>query len=157
MFRYGQRDLIVCGVASASVIVRGDMLEKSSSDEDVTPASAHTWNTDEHTTQAEFANTFIGIAYEASANGDTADISVDWSATAVYEFDVVSATYNPGERLAPDSASSLLEDQKLDKTDSNVNAIARSVEEKSSAATRLKMVFASAYNPAANNLNSVVG
>ena len=156
MFRRGQRELWTCGVASATVIARGDMLEKSSSDEDVLNAAGFTWDTDEITTQANFANTFIGIAYEASANGETDDISVDVSADSVYEFDVISGTYNPGESLGPDSASSLLQDQVLTKAVST-SAIARSVEEAATAVTRLEVKFASAWNPSANNLNSVVG
>lgn len=157
-FRHGQMELIKFPVESGTVIERGDMLFFGGSDEAVHPASEKEWDTNLATTQAAFANVFAGIAYEASPNGETEDISVDTSPDSVYEFDVASATYLVGDDLGPDQDSTtVLMDQQLEGAAATSDAVARAYEKKASASTTLKVKFASAYNVAANNVNAVVG
>lgn len=154
-YRFGQTELVKQRVDSATVIERGDMLYLDT--DDVKPASSYTWDTNLATTQGTFAEKFIGIAAESSENGDTDPISVDISPLSVYEFVVASATFELSDELGPDENSSALHKQTLEKTGSDVYGIARAYEYKSSAATLLKVKFASAYNPASANINALIG
>ena len=125
--------------------------------DDVKPASSFTWTSNLATTQANFAEQFIGIAAEKSASGQTDPISVDISALSVYEFVVASATFELSDELGPDENSSALHKQTLEKTASDVYGIARAYERKAAASTSLRVKFASAYNPAAANINALIG
>lgn len=160
-FRSGQMQLRTYGVASATVIERSDMLWIDSTNNEVKNAAAKDFNNDLDTTQQEFADLFVGIAYEASASGDTDDISVDVSADSVYEFDVTSSTYNMGDDLGAadgDSPSTALDDQRLEApATSNTGAVARAAEKAESAVTLLRVQFASIHNVSGNNANAGVG
>ncbi len=155
--RSGQRKLIKFAVASATVIERNDMCALQSSPDEIIPAEDETWDTDLATTQANFANRFAGIAYEGSANLKTDDVSLDISADAVYEFTCNSAAYEMGDSLGPDKASgNALLSQTLEAAIAT-SAICRAMRNEDSAVTLLKVSFASAFNPSANNVNSQVG
>lgn len=152
----GQRDLVKCAVASATVIEAGDMVYYDGSADEVKPASAFTWlSAGLAATQASFAASFYGIAVEASASGETDKISVDVSSRSVYEVDVPSGTYNLDTKLGPDESSSTLMDQKLESAVA-ASAIAVSRENKTSA-TRLKVSFAPAHSTSSSNVNSNIG
>lgn len=154
-FRSGQVILQKCRVETDTVIEPGDMIFL---DETVIrPANDFFWNTDLATTRQEFASMFLGIAHEASADGEVSPVSVDVSATSVYEFDVASSTYDNGNTLGPDEGSSDLLSQQLEYVASSAHAVARAAEYADSATTRLRVTFASAYTTSSSNSNAAVG
>ena len=154
-FRSGQVELHKVRVDSGTLLEAGDAVWLDT--DDVKPASAFTWTTDLATTQANFANLFAGIVHQPSAVGETDPVSIDLSPQAVYEFDVVSDTYELGGLLGVDGAPSLLVDQRLAKVANSTRAIARAAEYKSAAATLLRVQFASALHPGSSNINAAVG
>jgi hypothetical protein len=154
-FRSGQVELVKVRVDSGTVIEAGDMVFLDT--DDVKPASAFVWDTNLVTTQGAFAAKFLGIAQEPSAAGETADISVDISASSIYEFDVAGATYEVGSLLGPDENSTALHKQQLEKVAGAANAIARAVEYKSASSTKLRVSFASAYGCSSANVNAAIG
>lgn len=158
-FRHGQMELVDVPVESATVIEIGDMVYLEATGGEVKPASSFAAGGSFSALQQGFANVFLGIAYQASASGETDNISVDVSPTSVYEFAVASATYTLGEDLGPDNSASAgaLDDQQLEAVSATANAVARAAEYAASAVTSLHVKFASAFNPAANNVNAVVG
>lgn len=157
-FRSGQRELRNYPVDSASVIEIGDMLWLDTND--LKPASAFTWDTDLATTQAAFVNKFVGIAVHQSASGDTDPLDADISADSVYEFAVASGTYELGGLLGPDAYTTPSPDQLHDQileTAVTTSACAIAQERAASAVTKLRVKFASAYNPSSSNINAHVG
>ncbi|MCC7421634.1 MAG: hypothetical protein IT428_15235 [Planctomycetaceae bacterium] len=157
IFRTGQQELVKQRVDSGTVIEIGDMVFLDTND--VKPVSDFTWDTNEATTQAGVANVFLGIAVEKSASGETDDISVDVSSMSVWEFTVASSTYEYGDELSPKkhaSENELLNDT-LKATASDGAAMAQAAQYASSAVTRLKVKFASAFNVASSNSNAAVG
>lgn len=154
-FRSGQVQLHKLRVDSATVIEAGDLLFLDT--DDVKPASDFTWDTDLATTQAAFAASFVGVAHQQSASGDTDDVSVDLSPNAVYEFDVASGTYEVGDALGPDELSSALMDQQLEAVGSDTLGIARAAEYKAATATSLRVTFASAFHTGSANTNAAIG
>lgn len=154
-FRNGQMKLVPFRVASASVIRPGDMVFVYSTLDQVKAAADITWNSTLATTQADFANVFAGIAHTGSASGDTDDILVDVSSSSVYEYPCASATFKTGAPIGPAKQSgNALESQKVVEA-TGTSCVGRTVEPKSSAATSIKVSFASAYS--AHNTNAVVG
>jgi hypothetical protein len=110
-------------IQSAVVIEVGDLVEQISAG-NVTPASAHTWNTDLATTQNEFQDKFLGVAQERSRNGDTAPIRVNTS--GVHEFDCAASTWNLGDLVGPaKQTGNALENQKVAAVASEALAIGR--------------------------------
>jgi len=154
-FRSGQVQLHKLRVDSATVIEAGDMVYLDT--DDVKPASSFTWDTDLATTQASFAASFLGVAHQQSASGDTDDISIDLSPHAVYEFDVDSAQYEVGDALAADENSSALMNQQLEAVASGSLGIARAAEFKAAASTLLRVSLASAFHTGSANTNAVIG
>src|SRR5690606_26969949 len=113
-------------VESSTVIEPGDMVYL---DETVVrPASEIFWNEDLATSRADFADVFLGIAHERSANGDSAPVSVDVSAMSIYEFRVTSSTFTNGDILAPEEGDSDLLNQQLAHVASASQAVARAAE-----------------------------
>lgn len=154
-FRSGQVQLHKLQVDSGTVIEAGDLVYLDT--DDVKPAKDFTWTTDLATTQAAFADVFLGVAHEQSAVGDTADISVDLSPLAIYEFNVNSAAYEVGDELGPDEASTKLMNQQLEAVSTGTRALARSAEHKPSGATLLRVNLASAFYSGSGNRNAVIG
>ena len=152
-FRSGQVHLRKVRVDANTVISAGDLLWLDG--DDAKPASDFPWNTDLATTQADFAAQFLGIAHQQSANGQTDPISVDVSATSVYEFDAAAAPYEVGQPLGPNENASELMNQKLAAAAAS-NAIARAAEYAPSA-TSLRVTFASAYATGSANTNTTLG
>jgi len=154
-FRSGQVQLHKLRVESSTVIAAGDLVYLD--DDVVKPASDFPWDTDLATTQAAFADAFIGVAHQSSADGETDDISVDLCPLAVYQFDVASGTYEVGDMLAPDESSSQLMSQQLEIVADATLAIAFAAEYQANPATQLRTSFASAFHPASANVNAAVG
>lgn len=154
-FRSGQVMLQKFRVENTSVIEAGDMVFL---DETVVrPASETFWNEDLATTRADFASLFLGIAHEPSAYGDVRPISVDVSATSIYEFDVTSSTYNNGVTLAPEEGDSDLLNQQLAYVATASQAVARAAQYADSMVTRLRVMFASAFTTGSSNSNAAIG
>ena len=154
-FRSGQVQLHKLRVDSGTVLEAGDLVFLDS--DDVKPASAFTWDTNLATTQSSFAASFIGVAHQQSANGDTDDVSVDLSPQAVYEYDVDPATYEVGDALGPDELSAALMDQQLEAVGSDTLGIARAAEYKAATASLLRVTFASAFHTGSANANAAIG
>jgi hypothetical protein len=154
-FRSGPVQLIKASVDVDSVIEPGDLLYLDSGD--ARPASEFGWDTNLATTQAAFADAFLGIAHERSAAGDTDLISVDISPQAVYEFDVDASTYGLGDLLGPDEASSSLMTQQLESVATAARAIARVVELSSVSVSKARVTFASAFSTGSANANAQIG
>lgn len=154
-FRSGQMKLVPFQVASATVIEPGDMVFVYSTLDQVKAAGDFTWDTNIATTQAGFVNVFAGIAYTGSASGETDDVLVDVSSNSIYEYPCASATFKTGAPVGPAKQSgNLLEPQKVVEA-VGTSSCGRTVEPKSSAATSIRVSFASAYS--AHNTNAVVG
>ena len=154
--RHGEQLLVKCAVDSTTVIEVGDMVWLDT--DDVKPASDFTWNTDLATTQAAFAAAFVGVAQEASASGDTDEVSVDVSPLAVYEMAAASSTYEIGDTVGPDQSgtgsTAALMDQQVESAVA-ASSIARCVKRRTSAGTTVEAIFASAYF--ADNTNGELG
>ena len=101
------------------------------------------------TTQAGFAAVFAGVAHQASAAGQTDDISVDISPLSVYEFDCHPAACEVGDRFAPDELSSTLMNHQLEAVGGSTPGIARAVEYRPASSTTVRVTFASALHTAA--------
>jgi hypothetical protein len=154
-FRHGQRRPLNLPVLSASVIEINDMLFLATTT--VKAAADFTWNTDLATTQAGFADVFVGIAMHKSASGDTANVDVDVSPDSLYEYACNSATYAPGATLGPDKAAgNALLSQTLEAAVA-ASSVAKAMQNYSSATTSLLVSFASVYNPGANTAAGVTG
>jgi len=154
-FRSGQVHLHKLRVNSGTVLEAGDLVFLDS--DDVKPASDFTWSSDLATTQSNFAASFLGVCHQPSADGETDDVSVDLSPHAIYEFDVNPATYEVGDELGPDEQSSSLMNQQLEAVSTGTRAIARAAEFKSSSASTLRVMFASAFYTASANANAAIG
>lgn len=151
----GQAQLRSYPVLSATVIAKGDMLFLDSGT--VKPAASFTWDTNIATTQASFAAAFVGIAYTASANGETDPVQVDVSSESVWEFDMASATMLVGAPMGPAKASgNALENQKIVSATAT-SCIFRASDNYASATTRGKVTMASAYHTGSSNVNANVG
>lgn len=154
-FRSGQVELHRLRVDSGTVLEPGDLVYLDT--DDVKPAADFTFTTDLATTRGNFAAVFLGVCHQASADGETNDVSVDLSPLSVYEYDVDSATFEVGDLLAPDGDSDSIDSQRLANVASAAQAIARSAEYKASAATLLRVQFASAFHPSSANVNAAIG
>jgi hypothetical protein len=136
-----------CPVLTATVIEVGDLLYHDGTS--VYPASSQVDNVGEEDNQAEFARTFIGVALEASASGQTADILVETNPNAEFEFTVPSATYAMGALLGASEAGSgtALEDQVLEAVTSQDLAIFTVSKDEAAATTtvRCKMIRSLAW------------
>lgn len=154
-FRSGPVQLIRMDVDAASQIEPGDLMYLDSSE--VRPASEFAWNTDLPTTQAAFADVFVGIAHERSRDGDTDPVSVDISPHSVYEFDVDPSSYSLGALLGPDEASTSLMPQQLEAVAAASRAIARCIEVSDGVVTRMRVTFASAYSTGSAHASAAIG
>lgn len=153
-FRSGQVHLRKVRVDSQTVISAGDLLWLDG--DDAKPASQFNWDENLATTQAAFAELFLGIAHQPSAAGETAPVSVDVSPDAVYEFDVHGAPYELGQPLGPDELSASLMNQQLEAATAGA-AIARAAEFTPDNVATLRVTFASAFHTSSANANAALG
>jgi len=152
--RSGQVQLVRVRVGESTVIEAGDLVYLDGNA--VKPAKDFSWGGSLGATQSSFADVFLGVAHQPSAEGETHDISVDVSPMSVYEMDVASGAYEVGDDLGPDENSSTLMNQQLEAVTTGTRGIARAVEYRTSATT-LRVCLASAYSVASGNRTAAVG
>lgn len=135
-------------VDSTVVIESGDMVYQEV--DDVRPATSFTYvSADLPGTQANFAAKFLGTAGEASASGDTADITIDTK--GVFEFECAAATFEVGDLVGPDDNATpdgLLNQQVIAIGQNGWGAIGRVVKRYSANTTRVLVeIFQTSLNP----------
>lgn len=139
------RHIVYCAVDASTVITAGDLLYLDT--DDVKPAGSFTWDNDLATTQAGFADVFLGVALDAHATADGAvtDFPVDISPNSLYAYLCASETHEIGDTFGPDKQSGdALESQKLEKAVA-ASSIARAHKRNAVAATTALVTFQSAY------------
>jgi hypothetical protein len=154
-FRSGPVQLHAVRVEAETVIAPGDLVYLDSGR--VKPASEFAWDTDLATTQAAFADVFLGVSHGASAAGETDDVSVDLGPDGVYEFDVAAAEYEIGDLLGPDETDEALSSVRLAGVAAAGRAIARAAEYRAAESDVLRARFASAFHPGASHASGVIG
>lgn len=116
----------------------GDLMFHDSND--AKPASSLAWDTDEATTQGNFAPKFAGVAMDTRTANETDAVEEFPVATdVVVEMDCASSTFEIGDKVTPDanSGGDGLENQKLVKTTAQAAAIGYAVKRYGSATTRV--------------------
>ncbi len=145
-FRYEEKDVVLVDIASATVVEIGDFVQLDT--DKLKPASDETWSASLAGTQEAFCATFLGVALQASADGDTAPVRV--ATAGVFEYPCASASFGVGDRVGcADDESNALEDQKVVAVAQNYLAVGKVVETTSSETTvkiRIKnVVFDGGY------------
>lgn len=136
--RYGEPNVEVVPVASATAISIGDLLWYDASDDTAKPASSYTWNTDLATTQGTFKDVFCGVALSAHVANDTKVTTVRVATAGVHEFDCASATFDLGTFIGPaKQTGDLLEAQKVVAVANATLAIAKPSRVVGTAATKV--------------------
>lgn len=128
-------DIVRLPVLTAVVIEKGDMCQHLSGN--AQPASSETWNTNVATTRDDFKSAWVGVAEEASAAGETADIAI--ATAGVFEFDCVAATWNFGDLVGPadELAAGVALDDQIVETSLIAGAIGRVVRDYAANTTRV--------------------
>jgi hypothetical protein len=90
-------DIVKLPVLTATVIEVGDLCQHLTGN--VQPASSEAWNVTVAATRDDFKSTFVGVAMQASAAGETAEIAI--ATRGVFEFDCVAATFDYGALVGP--------------------------------------------------------
>jgi len=124
--------------ASATVIEIGDLVYLDSSTKKPKPASDQADGGALATNQENFHDAFIGVAEQASANGDTDDIRI--ATAGEFDFPCDSATFDLGDLIGPveNSDGDELEDQKVVEVAAENLAIGRVSEAVGTAATSVR-------------------
>lgn len=135
-------------VDSATVIESGDMLFNDT--DDAKPADQFTYvAADLPATQANFAAKFLGVSSEASAAGDTRDVT--FRQCGVFEFECASATFEKGDLVGPDdnaAPDALLNQQVIAIGLNGYGAIGRVHVRYGTATTRVKVeIFQPSMSP----------
>ncbi len=132
-WRYGDTNPVVAAVDSATVIEIGDLVYQDT--DDAKPASSQADQSSETANQELFADNFLGVAMQRSRSGDTDPIRV--ASTGVFEFDCPSGTFELGDLVGVDEASSgtELEDQQVAPVSAGAYAVARVAKRVATAAT----------------------
>lgn len=134
-WRYGDTNPVVAAVDSSTEIEIGDLVYLDT--DDVKPASSQADQSSESANQTLFATNFLGVAMQHSRDGDTAPIRV--ATTGVFEYICPSATYEIGDLMGIDEATSgtALEDQVLAAVSNASEAIGRVAARAASATTSI--------------------
>jgi hypothetical protein len=125
-------------VADASLQIDiGDLMYLDT--DDAKPASSQADQLSETLNQALFASKFAGVANSSRSSADGSAGTVRVQVDGLYEFPVVSSTFEIGDLLGADEAASgtALEDQQLRKVTHPDLAVAVVTERKASAATKV--------------------
>ena len=125
-------------VADASLAIDiGDLMYHTG--DDAKPASSQTDQGSEHLNQQEFAKNFIGVSQSARLSTQTTAGVVRVQTDGLYEFTCTSATFEIGDLVGADEASSgtALEDQSVKKVTAPHLAIGVVVKRYSSATTKV--------------------
>jgi hypothetical protein len=91
-WRYGDTNPVSAAVDAATVIEIGDLVYQEV--DDARPASAQADLGTEAQNQEGFHDKFLGVAMQASRNGDTAPIRL--ATSSVFEFVTAAAAYELG-------------------------------------------------------------
>ena len=132
-WRYGDTNPVVAAVDSATVIEIGDFVYQDT--DDAKPAGSQADQSSETANQTLFAENFLGVAMQRSRSGDTDPIRV--ASTGVFEFDCPSGTFELGDLVGVDEASSstALENQQVAPVAAAAYAVARVAKRVATAAT----------------------
>lgn len=122
-WRYGDTNPVIAAVDSTTVIEIGDLVYLDTNN--AKPASSQPDQGLESDNQALFADNFLGVAMQRSRSGDADPIRV--ATTGVFEFDCPSTTYELGDLVGVDEASSgtALENQQIASVANADHAVAR--------------------------------
>ena len=134
-------------VDSAQVIEVGDQVYNNGNDVRAASQFAYVAG-DLPGTQANFAAKFLGIALDASASGDTAEIAIGTKGT--YEMNCAAATFEMNDLVGPDDdATPVLEDQAVIAIGENGwGATGRVVRRYAANTTRVQVeIFQTSLNP----------
>ena len=96
-WRYGDTNPVLLPVESATVIEIGDLIYLDT--DNAKPASVQSDEGTAAANQQLFHDTFVGVAMQASPDGETQSIRV--ATTGVFEFDCASAEIEVGDLLGP--------------------------------------------------------
>ena len=154
-FRSGQVQLRRFRVDAADLIRPGDLIVLDG--DTARPASSTPDAGSPAATREAASESFAGVAHTGSPVGDATPVSVDVSATSVYEVAVREAAYEVGDLLGPDEAAGALSSDRLDAVASPSEAVARAAEFTDGPVGRLRVTFASAVNTASANASAQIG
>ncbi len=154
-FRSGIVDLHKVPVAASTIVAPGDLVFLDEGK--AKPAALFPMGETLAATKVAFAKVFIGIAHEASAAGETEEISVDLSPLAVYEVNIAPGASLFGGALAIDGTNTALRSSQLIVTTTANQAIARVARPIVEGETTARVMFASAFSVASANASAVVG
>jgi len=134
-YRRGDTNPVFAAPASVTVIEIGDLLYLDASTKAPKPASDQSNEGNLLANQMEFHDNFLGVAEQASADGDTDDIRIATSGD--FEFPCASATFDLGDLIGAVEASNgtELEDQKVVAVDGEYASIGRCCQPEDSANT----------------------
>ena len=134
-WRYGDTKPVMADVDSGQTIEIGDFCWLNT--DDVRSAAAQSDQGSEVTNQETFADNFLGVAMQQSRSADTDEIRL--ATAGVFEFICASATYEVGDLVGVDEASSgtALEDQTVAAVTDAEYAIGRVARRATSATTTL--------------------
>ena len=140
------RSIHLAPVASATVIDIGDFLyldKGGGGDGTAKPASVKPDAGTEAGNQEEFHDFFLGIALEASANGETDDIRV--ATRGIFTYACPNGTWELGDLVGVDEQASgtALEDQKVASVAGEALAVGRVVKTEASATTTVTIEIVS--------------
>lgn len=143
------RKIIYGKVYASATISLGDLLYYDTADNGIKAAGSYTWTTNLATTQANFANDFLGYALSthASSGVTVTNFPVDISPDSVYSFACVSSTHEWDDFMgvAQATGTNLLNPAKLAIAVAS-SSIARVASLDTSAATSVLVRLMSAYN-----------
>lgn len=136
-YRHGDTRPVMMAVDSSTVIEVGDLVYLDT--DDAKPASSQADQSSEIANQRLFAANFLGVSASRSKNGETADIQI--LTAGVFEFPCPSGTFEVGDLLGVDEASSgtALEDQQVASVATEDLAIGKVQQTVSSAATLVRI------------------
>jgi len=97
-WRYGDTNPVKLAVDAATVLEIGDLVYLDT--DDVKPVSSVTYGASLATTQEAAHDVLVGVAMQASADGETNEIRV--ATSGVFEFDQATATVEVGARIGCD-------------------------------------------------------
>jgi len=152
-YNYGSTNPVVAPVATASAIKVGDLVAISSGN--AISAADFTWDTDEATTQTNFAAAFLGVSGQLKratvalvyGNSVANEIRIDCS--GIYEADFTGGPVAVGDFVGPSSASNALLPQTLEKVDAKTKAIGSVVEANAGSSGVVKFQLLSTLNAVA--------
>lgn len=107
-YRRGETSPVLAPVASGTVLAVGDLVYKNVSGQ-AAPAASQATQGSAAAAQALFHDNFLGVASQASANGDTADVRV--ATEGEFEFACAAATFQLGDLVGPAASNGDLSNQ----------------------------------------------